>query len=1034
MPSLHLRVSCDETVPGESVAAVGSWNSWDKRHPAVLSTTPDTFPKWTTSVQLPTTAAVEFKYVILRNGSVTRWEQGPKGANREVALQDADTSTDDVFDRVPAVARISPPKPSSSTPKARPWASNGVTFNGNFDYTAALDDVERAILHITNEQRSWRQRLSFIRSLFTEDSVASETSFNPRNIDHLATVSVFLTFLASGQIRCEEDGGHHRPNHHANEARQLEAALAHVSKGAPRKGKDSYIPYVARKIFPQLPSYAPQFTASVPLTRIRDIAHRSDIPHDFKQEIKHTLQNKLHRCAGPEDLQTSARLLERIQHGDFSHGLKEQFSIFHAELLEFFNASSLDDRLRYLQHSQHAKPVSAFAEKMLREKHGRQPALQQMKTLTCLRRGISKLPLMQVNLEATGDNELPSEDVQKTRLADIDLEGYAFMLLAGVANNAEQQSDDHFEWASALRGLSLSLDNIALSGICPEETGAAAKELTAIEGRAKGRNLLRTKAAVDRALRFAEEFSSSLSDVFTRRVTSIGRALGVDSHAVAVFAEAEIRGNITFQASRIADACAKTCRRVLDLPPWDPLFAGEASGKLAFAQNLSEIRAGEEDVIAVCRDAEGDEDIPPNVRAVVLGRSLPHLSHLGVRARQAGVVFVCAEEREAFENFWRDRSLSYAAVEVSLREGLKSFARTQRKKSGLPSGNSLPNTGKDQREVIKVSFDRSVKNPIPITDATTDDSSSKCAFVGKLRKLAGKSDGIFLTPNGVALPHGVFQTQLSKHSKEYSSLIKLYEEHGFETKKGKGASSLFSFVASNFEMTDAHCELVQAAFPKGARVMVRSSANAEDLEDMSGAGLYDSIANIPVESQDALKSAVSRVWASLWTSRAASSRNSYGVSHFDVSMSVLIQEMIPADFSFVAFSRDPVQKAGDDIYVEIAAGMGETLASASSLGSPYRFRVERKSLDVGIVSFASYSEALVPSESSGDLHAQIVDYSVQTMTTNSEFRTSIVKKIGKTVMLLEEEFGGPQDVEGALVGHGKSNEVYVVQARPQILQ
>ncbi len=30
----------------------------------------------------------------------------------------------------------------------------------------------------------------------------------------------------------------------------------------------------------------------------RDIAHRNDIPQDLKQEIKHTLQNKIHRSAG----------------------------------------------------------------------------------------------------------------------------------------------------------------------------------------------------------------------------------------------------------------------------------------------------------------------------------------------------------------------------------------------------------------------------------------------------------------------------------------------------------------------------------------------------------------------------------------------------------------------------------------------------------------------------------------------------------------------------------------------------------------
>jgi len=51
----------------------------------------------------------------------------------------------------------------------------------------------------------------------------------------------------------------------------------------------------------RLPSFTEEYTASTPLTRIRDIAHRNDIPHDLKQTIKHTIQNKLHRNAGTGD-------------------------------------------------------------------------------------------------------------------------------------------------------------------------------------------------------------------------------------------------------------------------------------------------------------------------------------------------------------------------------------------------------------------------------------------------------------------------------------------------------------------------------------------------------------------------------------------------------------------------------------------------------------------------------------------------------------------------------------------------------------
>tara|TARA_B100000768_G_scaffold153420_1_gene149636 strand:- start:81 stop:380 length:300 start_codon:yes stop_codon:yes gene_type:complete len=50
---------------------------------------------------------------------------------------------------------------------------------------------------------------------------------------------------------------------------------------------------VMRNVHPWLPSFSGEFTCSVPMTRIRDIAHRNDIPQDLKLEIKHTLQNKV---------------------------------------------------------------------------------------------------------------------------------------------------------------------------------------------------------------------------------------------------------------------------------------------------------------------------------------------------------------------------------------------------------------------------------------------------------------------------------------------------------------------------------------------------------------------------------------------------------------------------------------------------------------------------------------------------------------------------------------------------------------------
>jgi hypothetical protein len=62
----------------------------------------------------------------------------------------------------------------------------------------------------------------------------------------------------------------------------------------------------------------------------------------------------------------------------------------------------------------------------------------------------------------------------------------------------------------------------------------------------------------------------------------------------------------------------------------------------------------------------------------------------------------------------------------------------------------------------------------------------------------------------------------------------------------------------------------------GATLIARSSANVEDLAGLSGAGLYDSVGNVPAGDAAALGAAVARVWASLYTRRGVLSRRAAG--------------------------------------------------------------------------------------------------------------------------------------------------------------
>merc|ERR1719375_1503578 len=132
-------------------------------------------------------------------------------------------------------------------------------------------------------------------------------------------------------------------------------------------------------------------------------------------------------------------------------------------------------------------------------------------------------------------------------------------------------------------------------------------------------------------------------------------------------------------------------------------------------------------------------------------------------------------------------------------------------------------------------------------------------------------------------------------------------------------------------------------FDPSGSLIARSSANVEDLKGISGAGLYDSILNLDVNDPESVAEGIKSVWASLYTRRAVLSRHKAGIrAQSTACMAVLVQKMIPSEFSFVLHTEDPIltERSEDYIYAEVAVGLGETLA-AGKQGTPYRMRIQK---------------------------------------------------------------------------------------------
>ena len=144
---------------------------------------------------------------------------------------------------------------------------------------------------------------------------------------------------------------------------------------------------------------------------------------------------------------------------------------------------------------------------------------------------------------------------------------------------------------------------------------------------------------------------------------------------------------------------------------------------------------------------------------------------------------------------------------------------------------------------------------------------------------------------------------------------------------------------------------------------------------MAGAGLYDSVLNVKSGELDFLKNAILSVWLSLYSKRAIISRKQLGIPTEFAQMAIVAQRMIDSEFSFIMHSSDPITKNSDIVYIELACGQGETLASANQAGTPYRVQYSKKNKGVKVLSHSSYSYGLYASKDGDDLVKKTIDYS-----------------------------------------------------------
>jgi len=219
-----------------------------------------------------------------------------------------------------------------------------------------------------------------------------------------------------------------------------------------------------------------------------------------------------------------------------------------------------------------------------------------------------------------------------------------------------------------------------------------------------------------------------------------------------------------------------------------------------------------------------------------------------------------------------------------------------------------------------------------------------------------------------------------------------------------------------------------------ADVAVRSSATAEDLPDASFAGQQETFLNI--RGEKALLDACRRCYASLFTDRAISYRETKGFDHFKVALSVGVQVMVRSDLggAGVMFSIDTETGFDKVAMINAAWGLGETVVQGTV--EPDEYQVFKPLLR---------NENLVPiiekrlgAKEKKMIYASEGGKSTRTVATSRAERSAFVLsdeeivRLGKWACVIEDHYGCPMDIEWAK--DGATDEVFIVQARPETVQ
>lgn len=287
------------------------------------------------------------------------------------------------------------------------------------------------------------------------------------------------------------------------------------------------------------------------------------------------------------------------------------------------------------------------------------------------------------------------------------------------------------------------------------------------------------------------------------------------------------------------------------------------------------------------------------------------------------------------------------------------------------------------------------------------DPADRSSMGGKAAALAELSGAGFPVPAWFVVSPAAFESSLTDDQRRQLG----------EVSDPAAARHVIDGVRPSAEVVRAIMDAL-AAMGSATSLAVRSSAVDEDGSEHSFAGQLDSFLFVPPAR---VAERVAAVWRSGFAERVVAYRVERGMPAPAAAPAVLVQQMVDADVSGVAFGADPITGSRSTTLVSAVFGLGTALVGGEADADTYRVSRGGRVLERTIAR-KKLRHAADPQSPEGVRGEPLPPDLADRPTLDGE----MLLRVAQLTANVGSHFGRPQDIEWAIA----AGRLFLLQARP----